>query len=210
MMTGFRTSTNQGVAVIAGGCWALLAAAAYLLAAAPAGWVFAGKPQEYDCGIDPKASHNGQFSSYIKSKEGLKPTGFGSVVRDFSAAPYLGKRIRFSANLKSDDVHGWGGLWMRVDDANRPKNGFPASVALDDMHNRSIHGTTAWQNYAIVLDVPEGATGIYIGFLLTGQGELWMNGNKVAIVGSNIPVTAHPLDQPPSLDLKPRNLSFDK
>jgi hypothetical protein len=152
------------------------------------------------------------MSTYIKSRTGIQPTGFGSMVHDFAAGPYVGKRIRFSANLKSDGIQSWGGLWMRVDDANHPKNGYPSSVAMDVMHDglkdRSIHGTTDWKTYSIVLDVPEGATGIYIGCLLTGQGALWINGSRVEIVGSDVPVTARPMNQPPSLDLKPRNLSF--
>ena len=180
---------------------ALAASVWALQAAPPAGWVFAGRPQEYDCNTD-------STSTYLKSKEGVKPTAFASMTHDFSAAPYIGKRIRFSANLKSDAVQGWGGLWMRVDDANRPSHGYPSSVALDDMHNRPVKGTAAWQHYSIVLDVPPGATGIYIGFLLAGQGTLWLSGSKVEIVGPDVPVTAKPLDQPPALEPFPKNLSF--
>ena len=204
---GSCTSGNRCVAAIA-------ACSSILLAAAPPGWIFAGKSQEYDCSVDPDASHNGQLSSYIKSRPGLRPTGFGSLVKDISATPYIGKRVRLSANLKTEDVVGWGGLWMRVDDANHPKNGYPSSVAFDNMHDgmrdRSIKGTTAWQTYSIVLDVPEGATGIYIGVALTGQGTLWINGHKLEVVGTDVPVTGKPLNQAPPLDLKPRNLSFDK
>ena len=190
------TGSLRPVAALAASVWAVQAAP-------PAGWVFAGRPQEYDCHADFASPHNGQPSAYLKSKEGIKPAGFASLAQDFNAAPYIGKRIRLSANLKSDGVLGWGGLWMRVDDANRPRNGYPSSVALDDMHNRPVKGTTGWQTYSIVLDVPQGATGIYIGFLLAGPGTLWMSGNKVEVVGSDVPVTGKPLDQPPALDLVP-------
>ncbi len=183
-------------------------------AAIPSGWFFAGsKPQEYDCSVDPTASYNGQLSTYIKSKEGIKTTGFGSMMQDFSAVPpYAGKRIRLSANLKSEGVEGWGGLWMRVDDANHPKNGYPLSVAFDNMHDgikdRSIKGATGWQNYAVVLDVPEGATGIYIGFLLEGAGAIWVNGIKVDVVGLEVPVTGRPMNQ--TMHDGPSNLGFEK
>ncbi len=50
-------------------------------------------------------------------------------------------------------------------------------VAFDNLHDgikdRSIKGATGWQNYSVVLDVPEGATGIYIGFLLAMHDGLW-------------------------------------
>jgi hypothetical protein len=184
-----------------------------LHAGAPAGWFFAGsRPQEYDCNVDPASPYNGLPSTYIKSKEGVKTTGFGSMMQDFSATQYIGKRVRLSANLKSEGVTSWGGLWMRVDNSNQLRNGYPTSVAFDNMHDglkdRSIKGTTAWQNYSVVLDVPEGATGIYIGALLDGPGAIWMNGVKVEVVGPDVPVTGRPMNQPPREG--PTNLSLDK
>ena len=110
-------------------------------------------------------------------------------MQQFNAARYLGKRIRLSANLKSDGVKEWGGLWMRVDDGRD-------SLAFDNMHkgpkDRSIKGTTDWQTYSVVLDVPERATDIYIGFLLSGSGTLWANAIKFEIVGSDVLVTGRP------------------
>lgn len=191
---------------------ALGACTFFLQAAIPTGWFFAGsKPQEYDCSIDVTAPYNGQPSTYIKSKEGVKTTGFGSMMQDFSATQYLGKRVRLSGNLKSEGVTSWGGLWMRVDDANHPKNGYPASVGFDNMHDgltdRSIKGTTGWQNYSVVLDVPETATGIYIGFLLDGPGAIWVNGMKVEVVGPDVAVTGRAA---PAIHEGPTNLGFEK
>jgi serine/threonine protein kinase/tetratricopeptide (TPR) repeat protein len=149
--------------------------------------------QEYDCSLDLAARYNGQPSTYIKSKDGVKTTGFGYMSQYFSATLYIGKRIRLSANLKSESVKEWGGLWMRVDDDNHPRNGRPSIVAFDNMHDglkdRSIKGTTGWQNYSVVLDVPESATEIYIGFLLSGPGALWANGIRVEVVGSDVSMT---------------------
>jgi hypothetical protein len=193
---------------------AVLAACAFTLqAAVPTGWFFAGsKPQEYDCSLDPSTSYQNLPSTYIKSKPGVKTTGFGSMMQDFSAAQYAGKRLRFSAYLKSEDATSWGGLWMRVDDANHQRNGYPSMVAFDNMHDglqdRSVKGTTGWQNYSIVLDVPEGATGIYIGFLLEGPGALWVSGMKLEVVGTDVPVTGRPVNAP-SHDA-PTNLGFEK
>ena len=189
---------------------ALAASALSLPAVVPAGWSFAGNPHEYDCALDPGTTYNGKPSTYIKSKEGVKATALGSVVQEIKVTPYVGKRVRLSANLKSEDVEQWGGLWMRVDDANRPQKGFPSSVGFDDMHDRSVKGTTGWQKYSIVLDVPEGATDIYIGLALVGPGRLWMNGDKVEVVGTDVPVTGKPLAPPQPLEKGPKNLSFGK
>jgi hypothetical protein len=180
---------------------AFAASVVALHAGPPPGWNFAGKAQEYDCNVDAA-------SVYLKAKEGVKPTAFASVSQDFNAAPYAGKRVRLTANLKSENVQQWGGLWMRVDDANRPHNGYSSSVAFDDMQDRPIKGTTAWRNYSVVLDVPPGATGIYIGFLLAGPGTLWMTASKVEIVGADVPVTGKPIP-PPVLNPYP-HLTFEK
>jgi len=188
----------------------LAASVLALPAAVPAGWSLAANPHEYDSAVDPGMFYNGKPSTYIKSKQGVRATALGSIVQEVKVAAYAGKRIRLSANLRSEGVQEWGGLWMRVDDANRPQKGFPSSVGFDDMHDRSIKGTTGWQNYSVVVDVPPGATGIYIGLALVGPGELWMNDHKVEVVGPNVPVTGKPIDQPRPLGQVPRNLSFEK
>ncbi len=58
---------------------------------------------------------------------------------------------------------------------------------MDNMHqtgtNRAITGTRDWQNYAVVLDVDPKATGIGMGVLLSGAGEVWMSGMKFEVVG---------------------------
>jgi len=118
-------------------------------------------------------------------------------MQDFTANRYAGKRIRFSANVKAEAVPSWAGLWLRVDKQS-------TSVAFDNMQDRPIAGTTGWQNYAVVLNVPQDATGIFFGILLTGPGTVWLNGVKIEEVGSDIPTTGRSStkrgDQPKNLD----------
>ncbi len=120
-------------------------------------------------------------------------------MQDFSADKYAGKRIRLRANVKAQGVRSWAGLWMRVDKQS-------TSVAFDNMQDRPITGTTGWQNYAVVLNVPQDATGIFFGVLLTGPGTVWLNSVKVEVVGSEIPATGASAgtkklhDEPTNLD----------
>jgi len=191
------------------GALALVSAA--LEAAPPSGWILLGtRPKEYDCSVDSANPYNGLPSVYLRSKEGVKTTGFGTMMQSFSATQYIGKRLRLSGYLKSDSVTSWGGLWMRIDDAHQTRNGYPASVGFDNMHDgikdRSIKGTTGWQNYSVVLDVPEGATGISIGFLLDGPGTIWLSNSKVEVVGNDVPVTGRAPNSPPPDG--PTNLSL--
>lgn len=173
-----------------------------LQAAVPTGWFLAGtKPQEYDCSVDPAAAYNDLPSTYLKSKEGVKTTGFGTMMQSFSAAPYAGKRVRYTANLKSENVESWGGLWLRADGDNNNV------VAFDNMQDRAVTGTTPWKNYSIVLDIPENAASMYMGLLLAGSGTLWINGIKLEVVGNDVPVTHGSMKVlPPG----PVNLGFDK
>jgi len=168
-------------------------------AAVPQGWFLAGnRPMDYETGVDPQAAYGGQPSAYLKS---TKPqiTGFGTLMQQFKADEYLGKRIRLGAFVKTDAVQDWAGIWMRVDKGTH-------SVAFDNMQNRAIKGTTAWQNYEVVLDVPADATGIAFGILMLGTGSAWINGAKLEVVGTNVPTTG---SSGSSLLQGPANLTLD-
>ncbi len=180
-----------------------IAAAAFLAtAAAPEGWYLAGsKPANYDTGVDRETVFNKLPSAYLKAKTDQE--GFGTLMQDFSADQYVGKRVRFRAFVKSDNVARWAGLWMRVDG----KNGAPAYLAFDNMQDRPIKGTTGWQQYDVVLDVPAGAAGIFFGILLDGPGEVWLNNTKIEVVGTDVPATGQ-AGKPRSA--APRNLGFDQ
>jgi hypothetical protein len=74
------------------------------------------------------------------------------------------------------------------------------------MQDRPIKGTTEWQRYEVVLDVPEGATGIFFGILLDGRGEVWLNSVNFEVVGTDVPVTSGRRARPNG----PRNLEFER
>lgn len=76
-------------------------------------------------------------SAFLKSKQ-TSVDGFATLMQRVTAEQYKGKRIRLSGLLKSQDVVGWAGLWMRVDQRKE-------AVAFDNMQDRSIKGTTGWR-----------------------------------------------------------------
>jgi hypothetical protein len=63
------------------------------------------------------------------------------------------------------------------------------TLAFDNMYRRGVHGTTEWRAYAVVLDVPDAATGIAFGALLSGDGTLWVDDLTFEVVGKDIPTT---------------------
>lgn len=172
-----------------------------LVAKPPAGWFSAGsKPADYDISTDPASQYMGLPSVRLKS---ITPAikGFGTMMQSMSADQYHGKRIRFSAFVRSEAIEAWAGLWLRVDKGKD-------SVAFDNMQSRAIKGTSEWKNYQVVLDVPEDATGIAFGILLDGTGSAWINGAKFEVVDNSVPVTDMHLNMTkPSHG--PKNLSFE-
>src|SRR5262249_44899104 len=83
--------------------------------AEPQGWFIAGsRPQDYEVGRDRQVKHGGAASGFIKSKAD-QIEGFGTLMQEFKANAYRGKRLRLSGYVKSKEILNWAGLWMRVD-----------------------------------------------------------------------------------------------
>ena len=165
----------------------------------PEGWLLAGSnPRGYEAGLDPQASYHGFPSAYLKAKQSATE-GFGTLMQEFSAAQYAGKRVRLTASVKAEEVADRAGLWMRVDKGSTP-------VSFDNMMDRPIKGTTTWQNYEVILDVPQDATAIAFGVLLNKSGSVWLNSVKFESVGLDVPATGK---APAQLPEGPTNLNFE-
>lgn len=165
----------------------------------PRGWRLAGtKPAEYEAGVDPEQAFQGHASAFLKSK---RPSvdGFGTLMQGVNAEQYKGNKVRLSGLVKSEEVTGWAGLWMRVDKGTE-------QLAFDNMQKRPISGTTGWQRYYVELDVPKDATGIAFGILLSGPGQVWLSSTKFEIVGLDVPATSASEKNLPN---KPVNSEFN-
>jgi hypothetical protein len=116
-------------------------------------------------------------------------------MQTFSAANYLGRRLRFSGGLKAVDVEGWAGLWMRVDG---PRGSEP--LAFDNMENRPLKGSRDWQRHEIV---PAHARAIALVVRLVGRGEVLVADFGLESMSDDVPTTGlyerYP-DEPLNLD----------
>lgn len=167
-------------------------------------WIITGTaPDKYQCRIDPDTFHTGSRCASIRSAdESYAADEYATVMQQFSAREYRGRRVRFSGFVKSEDVTGWAGIWMRLDDA------FGRTLSLDNMQNRAVKGTTGWNCYSCVLDIPQEAAVISIGVLLSGQGRIWFDNAAFQEVDLSIPTTT--LDLTSGLPAAPSNLSFEE
>jgi len=143
---------------------------AQLETAYPQTWFASGsRPDDYEMGGDPTVSHGTDSAGFIRSKVS-EIDGFGTWMTKIEPGKYAGHGIRMTAFVKTTDVENWAGLWLRVDGAGGKQ------LSFDNMGNRPIKGTTDWQQYEIILDVPENSTGIFYGIILNGTGEAWIDG----------------------------------
>jgi hypothetical protein len=138
---------------------------------------------------DRSIQHSGTASALLQSMM-VNLSSTGALSSEMEAKHVRGKRIRYSAYLRTEDVVGWSGLDMYI------YRTLPGSTNLDklpmswdQMFDRSIEGTTDWQRYEIVLDVPPEATLITFGVELWGTGRVWMDDIEMEIVGDDVPST---------------------
>jgi len=167
------------------------------------GWFLSGTDQfNYEMGIDHEIVHQGKASGYLKSKTVLDESSFSTMMQQFKADKFRGQRIKLSCYLKTKDVQSFSSMWMRVDNTDGDV------VQFDNMSNRSISGSTNWNRYSIVLDIPENGSIIAFGVILSGQGHVWMDQFTFEEVDESVETTN--LENHSELLDEPLNLSFEE
>lgn len=174
---------------------AILLLATPAMAELPKGW-WAAKTDQYEIGLDPQTQRDGKPSAFIASIV-PEPSTFIGLNQTFRAEDFRGKRVRLKGFLKTQDVKKWAGFWLRADDAQNK------IVAFDNMQKRGVSGTSDWQTGEIVLDIPPQAEKIYLGLLLDGAGQVWMNALSFEVVDGSVPTT-----DTQKLPARPVNLDF--
>ena len=158
----------------------------------PAAWQITGsRAPDYEAGLLPGITYEGNRVAQLRLRSALSEcAGFGALVQTIAATRYLGRRICFSAMARTCEVTEWAGLWLRVD-------GPLGMLALDNMFDRPLRGTTEWTRASIVLDVAHEATHLLFGALLSGAGAVDITRPRFEEVGEAVPATAAPLPDEP-------------
>lgn len=166
------------------------------------GWMLSGSnPSGYTMRTDTEVFHTGTRSGYLGANESVVEGQFGTMMQVFSAQNWIGKRMKMSCFMKTNNAIKCG-AWVRIDKESGDL------VQFDNMENRPILGTTDWNYYTIVLDVPEESTAINFGVLLVGSGEVWIDGIQFEEVDLSVPTT-NLMGLDLDLPLEPVNLGFD-
>jgi len=127
--------------------------------------------------------------------------GFGTLMQMVHADFCLGKKMRLSAQIKSEVV-AWAALWMRIDGADGEILGF------DNMQKNPIKGCTDWNYYECVLDVSSGAKAVAFGVLLSGEGKVWFS--KVALEPASDDVEVTDTKEDIEARQQPVNMCFEE
>ena len=168
----------------------------------PLGWFRAGShPKHYVMGRDPKVQCNEAPTALLRSRKD-SAEGFGTLMQSCSPGDFRGKRVRLSAEARTEGIEDWAGLWFRIDGPDEGK-----SLRFDNMQNRSLSGTRAWERHAVVLDVPEEAVRLAYGILLSGKGKVWVADVRIEEVDRSVPSTDMKVEDR-VISKKPTNLDF--
>ena len=172
----------------------------------PKDWFKAGSdPNKYDMGIDKGSGQDGKNAATIKSIDNTI-SGFGTLMQECKPDKYIGKRIKMSCYIKSENVIDWAGLWLRVD-----HEGSDTPLSFDNMQDRAVKGTTSWTKYEIVLDIPAKASMLAYGALLSGTGQIWFDNLKFEVVETLVKTTGTYNSGKTDNKLpEPANLDFEK
>ena len=150
------------------------------LGQAPMGWLLPGPCVDagFQCLVAEDPSLPGKRCAVL-SQESCSPATFGNLMQTLPAAPYRGKRIRLTGQLRMDskgDCLGQGQMWLRVD---RPgtRIGF-----LDNMAQRPASART-WTRVEIVGDVALDAEWLAMGVMLVQGGKLFIGPMTLETLG---------------------------
>jgi hypothetical protein len=106
---------------------------------------------------------------------------FASVMQRFRANHLAGRVVRLEGEIKTQEVQGWAGLWLRADGDRKP------NLFFDNMSGHSIKGTKGWARYAVEGKLPEQSAWLNIGIVFSGSGvvlvdnislRVWTRENK--------------------------------
>lgn len=141
---------------------------------------------------DPANPIDGAPSLLVTGASGNSPTNCAEAAygHDLDAS-YVGKRLRMRQEVKTDNVASVNlefsiGL-LRYGNATN-------SGVYDDMKiapDRTIRGTTPWQEVALVLDVPTPVDRLSAEFMVCGTGRAWFGPVTIEVVPKTVPTTPH-------------------
>jgi hypothetical protein len=162
----------------------------------------------YAVARDERVVWNGTSSARFSASDDRAQHGM--LQQTVSASAFAGKRIEFSAVLKTESATLGAKVWLIAVDAR--------GMIVAESGSSWLPGTRDWHRQSIVAAIPPHAAAITFAFRMLGRGMLWVDDAKIAAVASDgtvdavatVTVNAGFLPAPSTtLPTTPQNLDFE-
>jgi peptidase S41-like protein len=124
--------------------------------------------------FDSSVVHGGRLAAKLK-RDANSPNEFTAITKRLPIE-FGGGTIELRGFLRTSDVRGAAGLWMREDGPTGP-------VQFDNMQSRPVTGTSDWTEYTIQLPLDATANELFVGVLLNGSGTVWADDLRLFVDG---------------------------
>lgn len=163
---------------------------------------YASAPKAYEVGRESKISRSGNGSGFLRSLTKVEMKHHVLLYQEISSLNHRGRELSLTGFLKTKNVSGWSGFWVRAEDAQGKV------LAFKNMMDAPVRGTTDWTSYNMTVKIPAQSAKIVFGALLAGEGEVWVDDFKLETQG-----TVERLEELKqrirSLPAEPENLDFE-
>lgn len=112
---------------------------------------------DYLARVDHAVAYDGSGSAVLKSTI-KSPPRFGSLGQKVAGKVFAGKKIRFSAYVKTEKVRKIAGLWIRAEGAAGRVIAFKGAGS----RGTGVSGTRNWTQLHIVVSVPKATAAVFI------------------------------------------------
>jgi hypothetical protein len=145
------------------------------------GWTLSGGAHDlYIVRRDVQGSHGAWLLEPARDTFGR----YGTWMRHIDATEYRGKRVRISANLKTEGATRRVDFWARAQAQDSPGDG----PGLGGDHHDLPHDSD-WSPNTLVMDVPVETAWLEYGVGVAGPGKIWIENAKLEVVGNDVPLT---------------------
>ncbi len=132
-----------------------------------------GGPPE-TLGLEADVVRTGKYAGRIVRDAG-SPREFSTITTSASAG-IVGKRLEFVGWVRTKDVDGWAGFWLRED-------GPSGVVQFTNMQRNGLSGTNDWTECRLELPLDAAAEKIMFGVILAGTGQVWADDLELLVDG---------------------------
>jgi hypothetical protein len=129
----------------------------------PTGW--SGGPAG-TVSLEGDVVHSGSWAVILDRSAHL--SGNFSTITTAIPIDFAGATIELRGFLRTRDVSGFAGLWMR-------EAGDAGALEFDNSQRQKIAGTHDWQEFSVGLPLNADATHLFFGALLSGTGRAWVD-----------------------------------